>query len=122
MTGDKGIFGRIEKIPDESKFNKYLLEMKNKKTENIEKDIDGIEESSKNIFEDCGLFINSKGFTFPPTQLMLIYTNEDYLDLEEKFNENSIVREPAIGPSLGFIVHNKLRAIAYVNMNRLLNF
>ena len=70
--------GKWKRFQRKADLTSILLRIKSKKTEKIENEIDGIEESSKNIFHDCELFINSKRFTFPPTQLMLIYSNEDY--------------------------------------------
>ena len=107
------IIGKIDKIPEESRFNIYLKEMKE-----LFKDFDAdkFEDFLKNVFHDCAGFLTTSGLHIPTTKVMLIYKPDQYVELETKCALTSISREIAKGPSTAFVIRSGLLNTIYVNI------
>jgi len=110
----------IDDIPKDSRLQQYVSKIEKQVSGDLSKDIDLLEKESLMIFQETGLYIRSKGFSYPTTKVLLIYDHENYLTLEQKSNSNSIVREAAKGESFAFITHNRFEATMYLDMDRLL--
>jgi len=112
------IVGRIEKIPEDSRFNKYIAEITPLFRDKI--DFDKIEELLKKIFEECILYIESTGINFPTIEFLLVYNSDQYIEIERHLTQTAISKEVAKGPSTAFVIHNRFFCTMYFNIGYLL--
>ena len=71
----------IDNIPKESKLQQYVDEIEKQATGDLGKDLELIEKESLMIFQEIGLYIQSKGYSYPTTKVLLIYDHDNYLAL-----------------------------------------
>jgi hypothetical protein len=118
LTEEKKIVGKIEKIPEGSRFEKYVKE--------IVLIIGGIVNADKletfltQVFQDCCKFITKSGLAVSTVHLILVYKNDQYLELERQFTQRAINLEVAIAPTTAFIITRGLTKTIYVNVARLI--
>ena len=112
------IVGRIDNIPEESRFHKYIEEITAIFRAKI--DFDKLEELLKKVFNDCLVFLRSSGIDFPTIEALLVYNSDQYVEIERTLTQTTISKEVAKGPSTAFVVHNRFFATIYFNIGYLL--
>jgi len=112
------IVGRIDDIPEESRFHKYIEEITAIFRGRI--DFDKLEERLKEIFNDCLVFLKSSGINFPTINAFLVYNSDQYVEIERLLTRTAINKEVAKGPSTAFVIHNCYFTTIYFNIGYLL--
>lgn len=112
------VIGKIDNIPEGSKFEKYLEKVR--KLAKEDSDDKKLEEYLKQIFRDSVNFLKKSNIKISTNKIFLIFKTKKYLELEKQYTTKPVSEEIIKGPSTAFIVKSNFCDIMYINVGFLL--